>query len=186
MKKFQKRYIYSAILASIFFIVTYAILDINVIICILLTLLIYIGGIFLFKKDDIREFNPKSINNYYYMASKIQNQATITKNDDIIVSLSQRPRKVEQVFDFFDYYLDITYKILYKYNYLNNKENKNSEEENFIKSIKKHIESILDEFNKQYKNMQEAKILDMETEIKMFESISGVTRKNVEVGDNNE
>ena len=48
------------------------------------------------------------------------------------------------------------------------------------------IPKIKDEFNKQYKNMQEAKILDMETEIKMFESTSGVTKENVEVGGKDE
>ena len=200
MKQIQKRYIYSSILASIFFIVIYVILQVHILISILLTVIIYIGGIFLFQKDDIREFNTKSINDYYYMASKVQNQADISKNsviienvkqitdltDSIIVSLSQRPKKVEQVFDFFDYYLDITYKILYKYNYLNMKEEKTKEDNKFIKDINKNIEKIKDEFNKQYKNMQEAKILDMETEIKMFESTSGVTKENVEVGGKDE
>ena len=200
MKQIQKRYIYSSILASIFFIVIYVILQVHILISILLTIIIYIGGIFLFQKDDIRVFNPKSINDYYYMASKVQNQADISKNsviienvkqitdltDSIIVSLSQRPKKVEQVFDFFDYYLDITYKILYKYNYLNMKEEKTKEDNKFIKDINKNIEKIKDEFNKQYKNMQEAKILDMETEIKMFESTSGVTKENVEVGGKDE
>ncbi|MBE6161272.1 MAG: hypothetical protein E7158_03530 [Firmicutes bacterium] len=200
MKQIQKRYIYSSILASIFFIVIYVILQVHILISILLTIIIYIGGIFLFQKDDIREFNTKSINDYYYMASKVQNQADISKNsviienvkqitdltDSIIVSLSQRPKKVEQVFDFFDYYLDITYKILYKYNYLNMKEEKTKEDNKFIKDINKNIEKIKDEFNKQYKNMQEAKVLDMETEIKMFESTSGVTKENVEVGGKDE
>lgn len=193
MRQIQKRYIYSALISSLFFIIVYAILNINIIIGIILTMAIYIGGIFLFKTGDMREFNAESVNNYYYLASKVLNQGNLTENDDIIkkveemskltddilVSLSQRPRKVEQVFDFFDYYLDVSYKILYKYNFLSKKE-KTPEEEKFMKETNKYIDKILEAFKKQNKNMQEAKVLDIETEIKMFKQVSGIDDK---VGD---
>ena len=170
--KIQKRYLLSAILASIFFIIVYALLNVNVIISILLTGVIYFGGIFLFKKEDIREFDASSVNNYYYLASRVQNEANNTKNDDIIksvdeiskltdsilVSLSQRPRKVEQAFSFFDYYLDILYKILYKYNYIEQKENKSDSDNKFVSSTKDYVNNILDLFDRQSKNMQESKI----------------------------
>ena len=121
MKHIQKRYIYAAFLASIFFLIIYLLVKINIIISIFLTIAIYYGGILLFKEEDVREFNSENINNYYYLASKVQNEAEKTKNkeiisicenigkntDSILVSLSQRPRKVEQIFSFFDYYLDI-------------------------------------------------------------------------------
>ena len=200
MKKIQKRYIYSALLASIFFIITYAVLHINLAIAIILTLCIYLGGIFLFKKEDIREFDSKSVNTYYYVASRVQNEANLSKNndiiksvdeitkltDEIIVSLSQRPRKVEQVFSFFDYYLDILYKILYKYNYINNNKEKSEEDTKFINSCDDYINKILESFQKQYKNMQESKIIDIENEIMIFEKNSGINEENVKVGDNNE
>lgn len=197
MVNFQKRYIYAGLCSSLFFIIIYGFLRINILISILLTIFIYIGGIFLFKKDDMREFNSESVNNYYYLASKVFNQANLTKDDNLInmvqemskltdtilVSLSQRPKKVDQVFTFFDYYLDVSYKILYKYNYIKGKDDTNSDDEKFLKNTANYIKEILEAFKKQNKNMQEAKVIDMETEIKVFEQISGITEKDVKVGD---
>lgn len=200
MKQIQKRYIYSALLASAFFIIIYALLKVHIIISILLTGVIYVGGIFLFKKDDIREFTVENVNTYYYLTSRVLNQAKLTNNevlyndteeitkltDEILVSLSQRPKKVEQAFDFFDYYLDIAYKILYKYNYIQAKENSSLKEQEFMRTSETHIKNILESFKKQLKNMQESKIIDIENEIKMFEQTSGINATNVEVGENNE
>ena len=197
MKQIQTRYLYSALLASIFFIFTYLLFKVNIIIAILLTVVVYVGGILLFKEKDIREFDSKSVNNYYFLASKVQNQANQTNDDaiiesvteitklldEILLSLSQRPKKVEQTFDFFDYYLDVTYKILYKYNYINTHEEK---DQKFLKNTPKYIKSIVEEFKKLSKNMQESKLLDMQTEIKIFESTSGVDIENIEVGEKNE
>ena len=200
MKKKKKRYIYAAFLASIFFLIIYLLVKINIIISIFLTIAIYYGGILLFKEEDVREFNSENINNYYYLASKVQNEAEKTKNkeiisicenigkntDSILVSLSQRPRKVEQIFSFFDYYLDIAYKILYKYNNISgNKEIKDSEKK-YKENTKDYLQKILDAFEKQSKNMQEAKMLDIDTEIKIFEKTSGINKEIIKVGDKNE
>ena len=200
MKHIQKRYIYAAFLASIFFLIIYLLVKINIIISIFLTIAIYYGGILLFKEEDVREFNSENINNYYYLASKVQNEEEKTKNkeiisicenigkntDSILVSLSQRPRKVEQIFSFFDYYLDIAYKILYKYNNISgNKEIKDSEKK-YKENTKDYLQKILDAFEKQSKNMQEAKMLDIDTEIKIFEKTSGINKEIIKVGDKNE
>ncbi len=207
MRQIQKRYIYAAILASIFFIVLYVVLTIiginlvvRILIPVILTIGIYIGGIFFFRKEDVRELNGESINNYYYLASKVNNEANRTEDkdikeiteeiskltDSILVSLSQRPKKVEYTFDFFDYYLDISYKILYKYNLIKNKEEKTKDDKEFISSTKKYLENVLEAFRKQAKNMQEAKMLDIDTEIKIFEKTSGINKEDVMVGGKDE
>ena len=200
MKHIQKRYIYAALLASAFFLITYLLIRIPIILAIVLTAAIYYGGVLLFKKEDVREFNSENINNYYYLASKIQNESNKTKDkeiisicenigkntDSILVSLSQRPRKVEQIFSFFDYYLDIAYKILYKYNDINNKEEKKAADKKYLDNTKDYLQKILEAFEKQSKNMQEAKMLDIDTEIKIFEKASGINKDNIKVGDNNE
>ena len=200
MKHIQKRYIYAAFLASILFLIIYLLVKINILISVFLTIAIYYGGILLFKEEDVREFNSENINNYYYLASKVQNEAEKTKNkeiisicenigkntDSILVSLSQRPRKVEQIFSFFDYYLDIAYKILYKYNNISvNKDIKESEKK-YKENTKDYLQKILDAFEKQSKNMQEAKMLDIDTEIKIFEKTSGINKEIIKVGDKNE
>ena len=200
MKHIQKRYIYAAFLASIFFLIIYLLVKINIIISIFLTIAIYYGGILLFKEEDVREFNSENINNYYYLASKVQNEAEKTKNkeiisicenigkntDSILVSLSQRPRKVEQIFSFFDYYLDIAYKILYKYNNISGNNDIKDSEKKYKENTKDYLQKILDAFEKQSKNMQEAKMLDIDTEIKIFEKTSGINKEIIKVGDKNE
>ena len=207
MKQVQKRYIYAAIMASIFFLILYIVLSIigidlilRILVSVLLTIGIYIGGILFFKKEDVRELTGDNINNYYYLASKVNNEANRTEDeniiktaeeiakltDNILVSLSQRPKKVESTFDFFDYYLDISYKILYRYNSIKNKEEQTKEDKKFITSTKKYLDNILNAFKKQSKNMQEAKMLDIDTEIKIFEKTSGIDKENIKVGDKNE
>ncbi len=198
MKQVQKRYIYSAIVSSLFFIVCYGLLSINVILSIILTIAFYVGGIFLYKNKDIREYTPESVNYYYFQASRIANLAngiedteirenveTITKfTDQILISLEQRPKKVEQVFDFFDYYMDITYKILYQYKNLVNKKERTNKEENFINSLPKYFDEIIKGFDNQLKNMQEARMVDVAAEINMFEHTVGLKKTDIEVGDN--
>ncbi len=207
MKQFQKRYIYAALLASGFFLVSlivFIMLDINIvlsfILAIILTILMYVGGINLFRKKDVRELTSDAVNNYYFLASKIQSEANKTEDkdiiekveeigkltDSIIVSLTQRPKKVETTFDFFDYYLDIAYKILFKYNSISNKKEQSDSDKKYIKNTKGYIDNILDAFTKQSKNMQEAKMLDIDTEIKIFEKTSGINKENVKVGVKND
>ncbi len=200
MKHIQKRYIYAAFLASAFFLITYLLIKLPIFVAIILTAAIYYGGVLLFKKEDVREFNSENINNYYYLASKVQNESNRTENkeiiktceeigkntDSILVSLSQRPRKVEQIFSFFDYYLDIAYKILYKYNSIKGKEDVNSKDKKYLENTPGYFQKILEAFEKQSKNMQEAKMLDIDTEIKIFEKTSGINKDNVKVGDKNE
>ena len=200
MKHIQKRYIYAAFLASAFFLITYLLIKLPIFVAIILTAAIYYGGVLLFKKEDVREFNSENINNYYYLASKVQNESNRTEDkeiiktceeigkntDSILVSLSQRPRKVEQIFSFFDYYLDIAYKILYKYNSIKGKQDVNSKDKKYLENTPGYLQKILEAFEKQSKNMQEAKMLDIDTEIKIFEKTSGINKDNVKVGDKNE
>ena len=199
-KQVQTRYFRSALLACVFFIIVYLLVKLSLPISILLTVLIYIGGILLFKPKDIREFSEEYVNGYYYLGLKLQNAANHSENDKIIESatkiteftdkilnsLSQRPNKVEQAFDFFDYYLDIAYKIIYKYNYICKKEEQTKEDKKYVKDTPTFLKDIETAFEKQYKNMQESRILDIDAEIKIFESGSGINKENIEVGDNNE
>lgn len=200
MKQVQKRYIYSGVTSALFFIVIYGIMDFNIFLSVILTACIYLGGIFLFKEKDIRTLDSESINNYYFWASRVANRAELTKDeriialaesitsttDAIIVSLSQRPKKVEQVFSFFDYYLDIAYKMLYRYNILKDKENVSQKDQAFLESVPTYLEKIAGEFTRQLSNMQESKMLDIENEIKIFESSLGIKKTDIEVGDINE
>lgn len=197
MKQVQKRYIYAGITGGFSFLIIYGILNINIIISLILTIAIYLGSIFLYKEKDIREFSPENIDNYYFLASKCVNKANNIENeeikscvekiasytDEIILSLSQRPKKVEQVFDFFDYYLDITHKILIKYNIIMRNEVKTDKDQEFLDNTKSFLEKIVDCFARQLTNMKEARMLDIESEIRMFEKTMGIKKTDIEVGE---
>lgn len=200
MRQVQKRYLYAGIIGAVFFVISYGIMNINIFISLVLTMAIYMGGVFLFKGKDIREFTPENVDAYYFVASKCANLANYideveikkhvekitTYTDEIILSLSQRPKKVEQVFDFFDYYLDITYKILLKYNMIIKSKNKTPHDKVFLNSTKEFLEKISMAFEKQLANMKEARMLDIESEIRIFEKTVGIKKSDVEVGEQNE
>lgn len=200
MKQIQKRYIYAGFLSAVFFIIVYGILDFDVWISVLLTAIVYFGGIFLYKEKDMRELNAKNIDNYYFLASKCANKARLCENeqitkavdkiatytDEIIVSLSQRPKKVEQVFDFFDYYLDITNKILTRYLLAKKHNNKTQKDADFVDNTVSYLTTITDCFKKQLDNMKEARMLDIESEIRIFEHTIGFKKTDIEVGEDNE
>ncbi len=200
MGQIQKRYLYSALLSAAFFIIVYGFADFNIVLSVLLTIVIYLGGIFLFKEKDLRTLTPKYVDDYYFMASKCAARASQTADeeikayvdkittytDEILLSLTQRPKKVEQVFDFFDYYLDITNKILMRYNLLKNHENHDEKEHVFLDNTKNYLEKITDMFSRQLSNMKEARMLDIESEIRMFEHTIGLKKTDIEVGENDE
>ncbi len=200
MNQIQLRYIMAGMLAAFFFVLIYGILEINLILTLVLTVVVYIGGTLIFKEKDIRELTPEHIDAYYFIASKCANQASLTEDveikeivekiatytDEIIVSLSQRPKKVEQVFDFFDYYLDITNKILLRYNALAEKQTKTAKEKEFMDKTLEFLKKIESAFARQLENMQEARMLDIESDIRMFEKTVGLKKSDIEVGENDE
>lgn len=200
MQQLQKRYLYSALLSATFFIVIYGLINFNIFISIFLTAVIYLGGIFLFKEKDIRVMDAENVNNYYFMASKCANIASSIEDeeikeyvdkiavytDEILVSLTQRPKKIEQVFDFFDYYLDMTYKILQRYVLSLKHENKTKKDDKFLTNTRDYIKKIVENFEKQLNNMKEARMLDIESEIRIFEHAIGLKKTDMEVGEKNE
>lgn len=200
MQQLQKRYLYSALLSAAFFIVIYGLINFNIFISIFLTAVIYLGGIFLFKEKDIRVMDAENVNNYYFMASKCANIASSIEDeeikeyvdkiavytDEILVSLTQRPKKIEQVFDFFDYYLDMTYKILQRYVLSLKHENKTKKDDKFLTNTRDYIKKIVENFEKQLNNMKEARMLDIESEIRIFEHAIGLKKTDMEVGEKNE
>lgn len=179
----KKRYIYSVILAAISFVVLYVILDISLVISILLTFGIYIGGILFFKEKDVRKYDPNLIMHYCYLISKFKNfsnfidDSKIIKNIDdisveaekIITMLEQKPNKVTQVYDSFDYYLPLCNKIIEQYIYLKKKENLTSQEQRFLQEINQCLDNLESEFTKLLENMNYTKMLDINTQIEMFQ-----------------
>lgn len=193
--RLQKRYIYAGILGALGFIITYLILNIHIIFSFILTIVLYIGGIFIFKEKDVREYNADDINRYYFLTSKLLNYKERVNNEDlksdieqisdistkILSALTQKPNKVTQVFNFYDYYMNLTISLIDKYIILEQKDSRSSKETNFMNKMNTYIENIKREFIKQQDNMYKTKSLNMEQEIELFEKICAIESLDEEI-----
>lgn len=196
---YKKRYIYSSFISIIFFIILYVILDFHLLVSLIFTILSYIGGIFLYKEKDIRSYNPNLLLHYCYLISKIDNYKSsineevvkrniedITKSSEKIVAmLEQKPTKVTQVYDGFDFYLPITINVLEQYVYLTKKEKLTKTEDKFLKEINLCLDNIEREINKLLENMNYTKMLDINSRIEIFKNDNKiVNNKKIKEGVN--
>ena len=129
MINIQKRYLMSALVSGLSFIVLYVMLDFYLWMSLLLTILIYIAGIFLFKSQDIRIYDREALAKYNFEMSKLNDYKEKIKDKTIkdklakIVNVSQkitkhletRPRNATKIYNFLDYYLPFTTRIVTKY-----------------------------------------------------------------------
>lgn len=195
MKVLQKRYIYAGILASCGFVITYLLLDFSLLLSLIITLMIYISGIFLFKEQDVREYDPDDINRYHFQTSKLASFKSRIKNKKInesisnisdistkiLSALTQKPKKVTQVYNFYDYYMNLLLKLVGRYHYLENKKDLNELETKFLDNSENYIVNIEEQFQKQLDNMYKTTALDIQREIKMFENICSIEGLDKEV-----
>ena len=179
----KKRYIYSAYLASVFFIVIYVLLSFPLIIALPIVAVVYVGGIFLFKEKDVRTYDPDIMMHYCYLISKIDNYSNLVKNktvkkdikdistksEKIVTMLEQKPNKITQVYDSFDFYLPQTIKILDQYVSLESTEKKTDAEKKFLDEINQTLDYIEAEIDKLLENMNYTKMLDINASIEMFQ-----------------
>lgn len=196
MKSLQKRYFYAAGLGALGFLVSYLIIELGLIFSIFLTILIYIAGIFIFKEKDIREYDADDINKYYFQTSKILSYKNRLKDKEmletvgsisdisskILSALTQKPKKVTQVYNFYDYYMSLVIKLLERYAYLEKKKDKTETENKFLEKCETYLINIENEFKKQLDNMYKTSELDIEKEIKLFESICNIEGLDKESG----
>ena len=189
----KKRTLYSLILSILAFSVLYLLFNFGLLLSIPITIIIYIGGIFFFKEKDIRQYNESDLMHYCYLISKIDNytnlvhEKEVNKNikdiskvaERIILMLEQKPNKVTQVYEGFDYYLPQTIKILDYYLYLDEKSNKSQEEEKFQKEINTTLDYIENEFVKLQENMNYTKMMDINASIEMFKRSNEKVNKKV-------
>jgi len=178
----KKRYLYSAVVSSLLFIILVLFLNFNIFISIILVAVTYLGGIFLFKEKDVRKYDPNIIMHYCYLISKIDNYTNLVKNkklckdikdvstkaERIIIMLEQKPDKVTQIYDGFDYFLPFTIRILEQYVSLEQVEKKNKAEIKFIDEINETLDYIEKEIDKMLENMNYTKMLDINASIEVF------------------
>lgn len=89
----------------------------------------------------------------------------------IISTIERKPEKYDKMHSFFDYYLPITLTILKKYDEIENQELTSEESQKFMKETQNMIEKINKAFNSQLSNLYQADIVDINAEMKVFDSM---------------
>ena len=86
MINIQKRYLISALVSGVSFIILYVFFDFYLWMALLLTILIYIAGIFLFKSQDIRIYDREALARYNFEMSKLNDLQLINTQEVSVVS----------------------------------------------------------------------------------------------------
>lgn len=186
MIKIQKRFILSALVSGLSFIILYCILDFYLLMALLLSILIYIGGIFLFRGRDMRDYNPELISRYYFEMSKLNDYKEKIKDSTIkgrlakIVNvcskitkyLESKPNNATKIYNFLDYYLPFTTKIVTKYIEAEKKEEKTFVENKLILKMSVYIKEVEHECDRLLEEIVKSKDKELDFEMKIFEKTS--------------
>ncbi|MBO5096399.1 MAG: hypothetical protein J6B98_05950 [Bacilli bacterium] len=200
MKTIQKRYIYAGILGAITFIILYLIINFNVIVSLFLATIMYLGGIFLYKEKDVREYNPDDINRYYFEASKISNYKNHIKDEEInkciteivdisskiLSALTQKPKKVTQVYNFFDNFMPFTNRLLNRYTSYKLKDNINDKEKLIVDNTLNFLIQTKEKFQTQLDNMYKVNQIDVKKEFELFKNVLNLEDLENEEGEVND
>ena len=103
-----------------------------------------------------------------------------SKSEKIVVMLEQKPNKITQVYDGFDFYLPQTIKILDQYVSLLEKEKLTQQEQKFMDEFNQILDYIEQEIDKLLENMNYTKMLDINASVEMFMKSHSKTVENVE------
>ena len=186
MINIQKRYLLSALVSGLSFIVLYVMLDFYLWMSLLLTILIYIAGIFLFKSQDIRIYDREALAKYNFEMSKLNDYKEKIKDKTIkdklakIVNVSQkitkhletRPRNATKIYNFLDYYLPFTTRIVTKYIEAESKKEKTFIENKLILKMSVYIKEVAHECDRLLEEIVKSKDKELDFEMKVFEKTS--------------
>lgn len=198
--KLQKRYIYSALLSGIAFIIFYLILNFYLYISLILCILVYIGGIFYFKDKDVRIYDRESIARYHFEMSKL-NSYKDNINDEsmkerlgkivvlyskMVKYLETMPRNATKIYNFLDYYLPFTTALVNKFIAVEKKNEKTFVENKLILKMSVYVKEIESECNKVVNLISKAKDKELDFEMKVFERTTDIEDIDIKGSDNNE
>lgn len=187
----KKNYIYSAILGGAFFAVPYVALGIELLPSLVISAAAYGAGTLIFKDRNKLDLSIDKKNLYDILkeakeetlqisniSKQIEDKEVVENieqicdiSNKIIDTLSKNPNKLGQARNFLNYYLPVTIKILTRYDEIENQRLNTTESKEFMESVKRMTEKIKNAFNEQLNNMYQTEMIDIDAEIKVFESM---------------
>ena len=188
MIKIQKRFILSALVSGIAFILFYIVFDFYLLVSLLLSIVIYVGGVFLFRGKDMRLYDAQAISKYYFEMSKLNDYKEKIKDKNIrnklakIVNVSSKitkyletkPNNATKICNFLDYYLPFTTKIVTKYIEAESKDEKTFVENKLILKMSVYIKEVEHECDRLLEEIVKSKDKELDFEMKIFEKTSDI------------
>lgn len=188
----KKQYIFSLALGGTFFAVPYLALGIGAIPAAAIGIAAYGAGSLIFKdrtkldiSDDITLDDKEALRKAQDMVKKIRDISTklesaslikdtkeiCNTSDKIINTAIDKPQKIKKIRNFLNYYLPVTYKILERYDEIENQKLNTTETKKFMNSVEDMITKIKTAFEQQLSNIYQTEMIDTDAELKVFESM---------------
>ena len=188
----KKQYILSLALGGTFFAVPYLALGIGALPAAAIGVAAYGAGSLIFKnrtKLDISEdiaFDDKEtlrkaqdmVNKIRDISSKLESSNLIkntkeicSTSDKIINTVIDKPQKIKKIRNFLNYYLPVTYRILERYDEIENQKLNTPETKKFMSSVEEMIAKIKQAFEQQLSNIYQTEMIDTDAELKVFETM---------------
>ena len=188
----NNRYIFSGLVGGAFFASTYLALNIGLVPSLVSASVAFAASALATKGTNLDTLGNKNLKNYINLLEKSKEDiknlkriipsidnldikkdvVEITKTSEkIIKRLETTPKKISQATNFLNYYLPITLKIMKKYNEIEDEKLTSKEVKNFNERILNLTDSINNAFNTQLNNLYSTDMIDIDAEMKVFESV---------------
>ena len=189
----KKQYIYSLALGGTFFAVPYLALSIGALPAAAIGVAAYGAGTLIFKdrknkldiSDDITFQDKEELRKAQEMVKRLRDISTklessnLIKNtkeicdtsEKIINTVIDKPEKIKKIRNFLSYYLPVTYRILERYDEIENQKLNTAETKKFMGSVEEMVEKIRKAFEKQLSNIYQTEMIDTDAELKVFETM---------------
>jgi len=186
----EKKEIYSALIGGTFFAVPYLTQTAALLPSLVIGTVAFGAGTLLFstREDNLKVQNrslwltlEEAKNNNKKIVEHIplieDKEVKITLNNisskvtKIINTISKKPNKIDNLNNFFEYYLPVTVKILSRYDELENQRLSSTESKKFFESTKKMLIEIDEAFNKMLNSLYQSEIIDTSAEMKVLNSM---------------
>lgn len=197
----------SALIGSAFFAVPYLALSLPILPSVLIGTSAFVAGELVLTKSK-KTFKEENFNLYKVLENaKKQNKRIIEAksyidNDEIkayltsindstrkiIKTIEKTPKKINNIDNFFDYYLPITVKIINRYDEIENNNLSSKDSKKFMTSTINMLASIDKAFRNILNNLYQKEIIDMDAEMKVFSSMlkaDGFNENELEVKEDN-
>lgn len=181
----------SAVIGGAFFAIPYIALSVPILPSLAIGTAAFCAGELIFSQaenENIRKRKQslaKTLQRAKIQNNNIKNKISKIDNDEIqkylksitnsvtkiISTIESSPEKFKNINNFFDYYLPMTEKIIERYDEIEDQKLSSSDSKKFIKTTNEMLNDISKAFNKMLNNLYQADIIDIDAEMKVFNSM---------------